>query len=58
MTSYGKLRVNADIYQKPVQTFESAEDGILGSPILTSVGVGVYKDKPSRAERCLRLDKN
>jgi xylulokinase len=50
-------QIKADIYQKPVHTFETSEGGILGSAILAGVGVGVYQDEPSGAERCLRLDK-
>ena len=50
-------QIKADIYQKPVHTFETSEGGILGSAILAGVGVGVYEDESSGAERCLRLDK-
>jgi xylulokinase len=47
----------ADIYQKKVVTFESAEGGILGSAILAGVGAGVYEDPASGVEHCLRIDK-
>jgi xylulokinase len=50
-------QIKADIYQKPVYTFETSEGGILGSAILAGVGLGAYADEPSGAERCLRLDK-
>jgi xylulokinase len=50
-------QIKADIYQKPVYTFETSEGGILGAAILAGVGVGVYKDESSGAERCLRVGK-
>ena len=50
-------QIKADIYQKKVQIFESAEGGILGSAILAGVGAGVYLDPASGAERCLRVAK-
>jgi xylulokinase len=50
-------QIKADIYQKPVYTFETSEGGILGAAILAGVGVGVYEDEPSGAERCLRVAK-
>jgi sugar (pentulose or hexulose) kinase len=37
--------------------FENTEGGILGAAILAGVGVGVYADPASGAERVLRADK-
>jgi len=51
-------QIKADIYNKPVYTFESSEGGILGSAILAGVGVGVYANAREGAERCLRIEKN
>jgi xylulokinase len=51
-------QIKADIYQKPVHTFEASEGGILGAAILAGVGAGVYPDVRFAAERCLRLDKS
>jgi xylulokinase len=50
-------QIKADIYKKPVYTFEASEGGILGSAILAGVGVGVYADTRAGAEQCLRVDK-
>jgi len=50
-------QIKADIYQKPVLTFEASEGGILGAAILAAVGVGVFPDVRTAAGRCLRLDK-
>ena len=50
-------QIKADIYQKKVQTFESAEGGILGSAILAGVAVGVYSDPAAGAQQCLRFAK-
>ncbi|MDH4138594.1 MAG: FGGY family carbohydrate kinase [Anaerolineae bacterium] len=50
-------QIKADIYKKPVYTFEASEGGILGSAILAGVGVGVYADARAGAEQCLRVDK-
>ena len=50
-------QIKADIYEKPVYTFEASEGGILGSAILAGVGVGVYTDARAGAEQCLRVDK-
>jgi xylulokinase len=50
-------QIKADIYQKPVYTFEASEGGILGSAILAGVGAGLYADVRAGADRCLRLDK-
>ena len=49
--------IKANIYQKPVHTFESFEGGVLGSAILAGIGVGVYRDARDGAARCLRIDK-
>ena len=50
-------QIKADIYQKPVYTFEDSEGGILGSAILAGVGAGLYADVRAGADRCLRADK-
>lgn len=50
-------QIKADIYKKPVYTFEASEGGILGSAILAGVGAGVYADARAGAEQCLRVDK-
>jgi xylulokinase len=50
-------QIKADIYQKPVHTFEASEGGILGAAILAGVGAGVYLDVRAAASRCLRLKK-
>jgi len=49
-------QIKADIYQKPVYTFQASEGGILGAAILAAVGVGIYSDVSSAAERCLHVD--
>lgn len=48
-------QTKADIYGKKVAVFENSEGGILGSSILAGVGVGLYPDPASGAERCLRV---
>lgn len=48
-------QIKADIYKRPVYTFEASEGGILGSAILAGVGVGVYADARAGAEQCLRV---
>lgn len=50
-------QIKADIYQKPVYTFESSEGGILGSAILAGVGAGVFSDAGAGADHCLKVDK-
>jgi xylulokinase len=50
-------QIKADIYQRPVHTFEASEGGILGAAILAGVGAGVYPDVRSAAEQGLHLDK-
>jgi xylulokinase len=50
-------QTKADIYGKKVAVFENSEGGILGSSILAGVGVGLYPDPASGAERCLRVAK-
>ena len=47
-------QIKADIYNRPVHTYESFEGGILGSAILAGVGAGVYADVGQGAARCLR----
>lgn len=49
-------QIKADIYQKPVYTFQSSEGGILGAAILAAVGAGIYTDVNSAAENCLHVD--
>ncbi len=51
-------QIKADIYGKKVAVFENSEGGILGSAILAGVGVGLYPDSASAAERCLRVAKS
>lgn len=51
-------QIKADIYNRPVYTFESSEGGILGSAILAGVGVGVYANAHAGAERCLRVEQS
>ena len=50
-------QIKADIYQKKVQTFESAEGGILGSAILAGVAAEVFPDPAAGAQQCLRVAK-
>jgi xylulokinase len=50
-------QIKADIYQKPVHTFEASEGGVLGAAILAGLAVGVFPNIQEAAERCLRLDK-
>ena len=47
-------QIKADIYQKPVVTFENTEGGILGAAILAGTGAGVYANETEGARRCLR----
>ncbi len=48
-------QIKADIYQKPVMTFENTEGGILGAVILAGVGVGVYDSETAGARQCLQV---
>jgi len=48
-------QIKADIYQKPVVTFEVFEGSVLGAAILAGVGAGVYPDERTGAERTIRL---
>jgi len=48
-------QIKADIYQKPISTFEASEGGVLGSAILAGAGVGAYPDVRSGGEQCLRV---
>jgi xylulokinase len=50
-------QIKADIYQRPVLTFEACEGGILGAAMLAGVGTGVYLDVRTAAGQCLRMDK-
>ena len=47
-------QIKADIYQKPVVTFENTEGGLLGAAILAGSGAGVYANEVEGARRCLR----
>jgi len=47
-------QIKADIYQKPVMTFENTEGGLLGAAILAATGAGVYASEIEGAVRCLR----
>jgi xylulokinase len=48
-------QINADIFQKPVVTFETFEGSIHGAAILAGVGAGAYPDERTGAERMIRL---
>lgn len=48
-------QIKADIYQKPVVTFEVFEGSVMGAAILAGVGAGVYPDERTGAERAVRL---
>ncbi len=48
-------QIKADIYQKPVVTFEVLEGSVLGAAILAGVGAGAYPDERTGAERTIRL---
>jgi xylulokinase len=48
-------QIKADIYEKPVITFENAESGLLGAAILAGAGAGLYADEQEGARRCLRV---
>ncbi len=48
-------QIKADIYQKPVATFQNSEGGLLGAAILAGVGAGIYADPAAGAARCLKL---
>lgn len=48
-------QIKADIYEKPVVTFENAESGLLGAAILAGAGAGLYADEQEGARRCLRV---
>ncbi len=47
-------QIKADIYQKPVVTFENMEGGLLGAAILAGSGAGIYENEVEGAQRCLR----
>lgn len=47
-------QIKADIYQKPVMTFENTEGGLLGAAILAGSGAGLYASEREGAQRCLR----
>ena len=55
--AYSELwsQIKADIYEKPVVTFENAESGLLGAAILAGAGAGLYADEQEGARRCLRV---
>jgi xylulokinase len=48
-------QIKADIYGKPVVTFENSESGLLGAAILAGTGVGLYASERDGALRCLRV---
>ena len=48
-------QIKADIYQKPVVTFEHTEGGLLGAAALAGAGVGVYESEVAGVERCLKV---
>jgi xylulokinase len=48
-------QIKADIYKRPVYTFEDSEGGILGSAILAGAGVGAYASVQDGAQQCLRV---
>ena len=48
-------QIKADIYQKPVVTFQVFEGSVLGAAILAGVGTGAYPDERTGAERTIRL---
>jgi xylulokinase len=48
-------QIKADIYQKPVVTFQVFEGSVLGAAILAGVGAGAYPDERSGAEQTIRL---
>lgn len=48
-------QIKADIYQKPVVTFETYEGSIFGVALLAGIGADVYPDARSGAERLIRL---
>jgi xylulokinase len=48
-------QIKADIYQKPVVTFENTEGGLLGAAILAGSGAGLYPNEVEGAARCLRI---
>ena len=50
-------QIKADIYEKPVVTFENAEGGLLGAAILAGAGAGVYANETEgRAALSARID--
>lgn len=48
-------QIKADIYQKPVVTFEHTEGGLLGAAALAGAGVGAFDNEVAGIERCLRV---
>jgi xylulokinase len=48
-------QIKADIYQKPVVTFQVFEGSVLGAAILAGVGAGVYPDERSGAQQTIHL---
>lgn len=48
-------QIKADIYGKPVITFENTESGLLGAAILAGAGGGLFRDEREGARRCLRV---
>ena len=48
-------QIKADIYRKPVVTFEVFEGSILGAAILAGVGAGAYPDASTASDQLARL---
>ena len=48
-------QLKADVYQKPVRTFENNEGGLLGAAILAGVGAGLYANEQEGAGHCLNF---
>jgi xylulokinase len=55
--AYSQLwsQIKADIYGKPVITFENTESGLLGAAILAGAGAALFADEREGARRCLRV---
>lgn len=51
------LQMQADIFQKPLYTTESAEQACIGAAITAAVGVGYYHSFEEACERTVRLKK-
>ena len=51
------MQMQADIFQKPLYTTESAEQACIGAAITAAVGVGYYHSFEEACERTVRLKK-